>query len=64
MKHPFSALSVAKLFVIHIYRLHGLPTAIVSDRDRIFPSHLWRELFRLSGVELRISSTYHPQSDE
>ena len=63
MKHPFSALSVAKLFMIHIYRLHGLPTAIVSDRDRIFPSHLWRELFRLSGVELRISSTYHPQSD-
>jgi transposase InsO family protein len=63
LKHPFTALSVAKTFMVHIYRLHGLPTAIVSDRDRIFTSQLWRELFRLAGVELRMSSSYHPQSD-
>jgi hypothetical protein len=63
LKHPFTALSVAKLFMVHIYRLHGLPTAMVSDRDRIFTSQLWRELFRLAGVELRMSSAYHPQSD-
>jgi hypothetical protein len=62
MKHPFTALSVAKVFMINIYRLHGLPSAIVSDRDRIFTS-LWRELFRLAGVELRMSSAYHPQCD-
>jgi transposase InsO family protein len=60
LKHPFTALSVAKLFMQHIYRLHGLPTAIVSDRDRIFTSQLWRELFTLAGVELRMSSAYHP----
>jgi hypothetical protein len=52
LKHPFTALSVAKLFMIHIYQLHGLPTAMVSDRDHIFTSQLWRELFRLSGVQL------------
>jgi transposase InsO family protein len=63
LKHPFTALSVAKLFMKHIYRLHGLPTAIMSDRDRIFTSQLWRELFALAGVELRISFAYHPQSD-
>jgi len=63
LKHPFTALTVAKLFMVHIYRLHGLPTAIVSDRNKIFTSHLWRELFRLAGVELRMSSAYHPQSD-
>jgi transposase InsO family protein len=63
MKHPFTALSVAKAFMINIYRLHGLPSAMVSDRDRIFTSQLWRELFRLAGVELRMSSAYHPQSD-
>ena len=63
MKHPFTALSVAKIFMTHIYKLHGLPTAIVSDRDKIFTSQLWRELFRLAGVELRMSSAYHPQSD-
>lgn len=63
LKHPFTALSVAKQFMIHTYKLHGLPSAIVSDRDKIFTSHLWRELFRLAGVELRMSSAYHPQSD-
>lgn len=63
LKHPFSALSIAKLFMQHIYKLHGLPSAIVSDCDRIFTSQLWRELFRLAGVELRMSSAYHPQSD-
>jgi transposase InsO family protein len=63
LKHPFTALSVAKQFMLHIYKLHGLPSAIVSDRDRIFTSQLWRELFKLAGVELRMSSAYHPQSD-
>jgi transposase InsO family protein len=63
LKHPFTALSVAKLFMLHVYKLHGLPTAIISDRDRIFTSQLWQELFRLAGVELCISSAYHPQSD-
>lgn len=63
LKHPFSALLVAKLFMQHIYKLHGLPTALVSDRDKIFTSRLWQELFLLAGVDLRLSSAYHPQSD-
>jgi len=63
LKHPFSALSVAKIFMQRIYRLHGLPTALVSDRDRIFTNQLWRELFHLAGVDLHLSSAYHPQSD-
>ncbi|WVZ50456.1 hypothetical protein U9M48_001707 [Paspalum notatum var. saurae] len=61
--HPFTAVSVAKLFVQQVYRLHGLPLAIVSDRDRIFTSTFWLELFRLADVQLRMSSAYHPQSD-
>jgi transposase InsO family protein len=63
VKHPFTALSIAKIFMTNVYRLHGLPSALVSDRDRIFTSTLWRELFRLAGVSLRLSSAYHPQSD-
>lgn len=51
-KHPFTALLVAKLFMLHVYRFHGLPTAIVFDSDRNFTSKLWREVFRLTGVEL------------
>jgi hypothetical protein len=40
LHHPFTALSVAKLFLHNIYKLHGMPLAIVSDRDRIFISQL------------------------
>lgn len=63
LKNPFTALSVAKQFITHIYKLHDLPNAIVSDRDKVFTSLLWCELFRITGVELRMSSAYHPQSD-
>jgi transposase InsO family protein len=63
LHHPFTALSVAKLFLHNIYKLHGMPLAIVSDRDRIFTSSLWKELFALAGVQLQMSSSYHPQSD-
>lgn len=63
LSHPFSALSIAKLYMEHVYKLHGMPKVIVSDRDKIFTSQLWQELFRLSGTELRMSSAYHPQSD-
>lgn len=47
----------------NVYRLHGMPSSIVSDRDRIFTSSLWKELFSLAKVELRMSSAYNPQSD-
>jgi hypothetical protein len=63
LSHPFTALQVAQAFINTIYRLHGLPKSIVSDRDKIFTSALWRELFRLSDTALHMSSSYHPQSD-
>ena len=63
LKHPFTAATVAKLFLSQVYKLHGLPNAIVSYRDRIFTSHFWKELFKLAGVDLCMSSAYHPQSD-
>jgi hypothetical protein len=39
--HPFIAQTVAQLFMNHIFKLHGLPVAIVTDRDKIFTSKLW-----------------------
>jgi hypothetical protein len=63
LSHPYSASSVAKTFFDNIVRLHGIPCSIVSDRDPIFTSMFWKELFRLAGVKLILSSAFHPQID-
>jgi len=63
LSHPYTALSVAQLYFHNIYKLHGLPIALISDRDRIFTSTFWKELFALSETKLLMSSSYHPQTD-
>lgn len=63
VKHPYTAASVAQLFMDNVVKLHGLPNSIVSDRDTIFISHFWRDLFKLYQVNLSLSTAYHLQID-
>lgn len=63
LSHPYSAMSVAQAFLDTVFRLHGLSNSIVSDRDSVFLSDFWQELFRLQGCSLAMSTAYHPQSD-
>lgn len=50
LTHPYIAAIVAQTFLDHIFKLHGMPQFIVSDRDTVFLSNFWQELFRLQGT--------------
>jgi hypothetical protein len=63
LKHPYTAMTVSKLFLDQVYRLHGMPLFIISDRDKVFTSLFWRELFSLAQIQLRMSTAYHPQTE-
>jgi transposase InsO family protein len=54
---------VARLYFEHIYRLHGLPKGIISDRDMKFTGAFWRALQKMVGTELMMSTMDHPQTD-
>ena len=54
---------IAKIFMKETFKLHGLPKAIVSDRDVKFNSNFWKGLFVDLGTKLNFSTAYHPQAD-
>ncbi|KAF1326230.1 Pol protein, partial [Globisporangium splendens] len=58
-----SAEKTAKVFVDVVFRLHGLPVEIVSDRDTRFTSKFWRALFGLLDTKLSMSTAAHPETD-
>ena len=62
LSHPYTTVKVANLHLHFVFKLHGMPSTIVSDRDPAFTSLFWQELMKLQGVSLAMSSTYHPQS--
>jgi hypothetical protein len=63
LSHPYNAQSIAHLFIDNIVKLHGFLNVIVSDRDAIFTSDLWKALFNAMKVQLNFSSAHHPQTD-
>lgn len=47
----------------NVFKLHGLPTSILSDRDKIFTGKQWSDLFSAHNLSLHRSTSYHPQTD-
>ena len=58
-----TANGVACIVLKAVVRLHGIPESIVSDRDARFTSIFWRELQKLMGTKLLMSTVFHPQTD-
>jgi hypothetical protein len=58
-----SAAGVAQLVFDNVIRLHGFPEYIISDRDTRFTSLFWRALWKLTETSLKMSTSYHPQTD-
>jgi hypothetical protein len=63
LQHPFTTSIVAQRFMDQIFKLHGIPHSIVSNRDPTFTNNFWQELFRLQGTQFHLSTVYHPQID-
>jgi len=58
-----NAEDAADLFFSHWYCENGLPLEIVCDRDKLWTSDFWAQLHRRTGISLKLSSSYHPESD-
>lgn len=50
-------------YVMEIYKIHGIPEVIVSDRDPVFTGGMWRDICRLAGIKQSMTTAYHPQGD-
>ena len=60
LSHLFTAITMAQLFLDHVFKLHGMPNSIVSDKDKVFMSQFWQELFRRFDTQLKLFTAYHP----
>jgi len=57
------ARDLADLFLLNVFQLHGLPRTITSDRGPQFASAFWHRLCARLGIELQLSTAFHPQTD-
>ena len=63
IKTAFTSEQLVDLYIKEIVRLYGVPLSIVSDHDNKFISRFWHGFQRAIGTKLRLSTTFHPQTD-
>lgn len=62
-RNTITAEGVADKHVEHVFPLHGVPEKIVSDRGTQFSARIMKELYNLLGIDMALSTAYHPQSN-
>ena len=63
VRESITAKDCARVFIDTIFRLHGLPREIVSDRDPRFTAEFWQSVFQTLGTRLTMSTSDHPETD-
>lgn len=58
-----NARRMAELFLTHVWRHEGFPDSIVSDRGPQFISSFWKEVCRILGIKIKLSTAFHPETD-
>ena len=57
------ARQMANLLLKYVFANHRTPSKITSDRDKLFTSNMWQSLADQLGIEYRLSTAYHPQTN-
>ena len=63
VKFTYKVVNVAEIFLKEIFRLHGVPKMVISDRDFKFTSNFWKSLFVGLKTKINFSTSYHPETD-
>ena len=63
IKSTYKTVNIADIFMKEIFKLHRVPTIIVSDKYAKFTCNFWKDLFKGLGTQLNFSTAYHPQTD-
>ena len=62
-RNDLSVEELGQIYIDQVFRYHGAPSEIVSDRGPQFTSHLWRSMQRALGTKQAMSTAYHPQTE-
>ena len=63
VKSTYRGEDYARLYIAEIVRWHGIPVYIISDRGVQFTSHFWRSFQKSLGMQVKLSTAFHPQTD-
>ena len=63
VKSTYKAINMVNIFMKEIFKLHGIPKAIITDRDAKFTSNFWTSLFKGMDTKLNFSTANHPQTN-
>jgi len=58
--HPYDVAEVTQSFLDNVFKLHGFPNFITSDKDAVFVNQFWKDLMAFQCVQVQLSTAYHP----